>query len=236
MSGETGDSLECFNCGHQNPSWAQVCRSCGYPIQPMTSASAGPRGLFPTDQDSLVSIGLALGAILAAIVIGLVLSGLIPPAPNVAIETPIPTPSPSTSASAASGSPSAAESAAGSIVAGPTLPGTLSFGTGIDPDTRQVTGETAAYTAGTGTFAHSISLGEPFGVAEVFEEVVRIEADGTETLVQARADGGVDVTATLQVAGFQVPVANLSGWGTGNFTMRIYRGEELLAEGSFTIS
>jgi len=235
MSGETGDSVECFNCGHQNPSWAQVCRSCGYPIQPMTAASTGPRGLFPSDQDSLVSIGLALGSILAAIVLGLVLSGLIPPAPNVAIETPIPTPSPSASASA-SASASPEESAAGSLVAGPTLPGTLTFGTGIDPDTRQVTGETAAYTAGTGTFAHSISLGEPFAVAELFEEVVRIEADGTETLVQARTDGGVDVTATSQVAGFQVPVANLSGWGTGNFTMRIYRGEELLAEGSFSIS
>jgi hypothetical protein len=235
MTGESGDTVECFNCGHQNPSWAQVCRSCGYPIQPMTVGSTGPRGLFPSDQDSLVSIGLALGSILAAIVLGLVLSGLIPPAPNVALETPIPTPSPSASASA-SGAPSAVESAVGSVVAGPTLPGTVSFGTGLDPDTRQVTGETAAYTAGTGTFAHSISLGEPFAVAEVFEEVVRIEADGTETLVQARADGGVDVTATLQVAGFQVPVANLSGWGTGTFTMRIYRGEELLAEGSFTIS
>ena len=235
MTGESGDTVECFNCGHQNPSWAQVCRQCGYPIQPMTAASTGPRGLFPSDQDSLVSIGLALGSILAAIVLGLVLSGLIPPAPNVALETPIPTPSPSVSGSP-SGAPSAVESAVGSVVAGPTLPGTLSFGTGIDPDTSLVTGETAAYTVGTGTFAHSISVGEPFAVAEVFEEVVRVEADGTETLVQARADGGVDVTATSQVAGFQVPVANLSGWGTGNFTMRIYRGDELLAEGSFTIS
>ena len=30
----TGDSVECFNCGRANPSWAQVCRSCGVPMRP----------------------------------------------------------------------------------------------------------------------------------------------------------------------------------------------------------
>jgi hypothetical protein len=234
----TGDSVECFNCGHENPSWAQVCRSCGYALQQAAPTTGGPAGLFPTDQASLASIGGAMGAILGAIVLGLILSGLIPPAPNVAVETPSPTPTPSASAST-SELPSGAESAPASTLPSPALPGTIVFGTAWDNDAKVITGETSTFTAASGGFAHSISLAEPFGVNRLQEEVVSVAADGTETVVQPRDKGVVIVNATLLTDGLTSP-ANLSDliakWGTGLHILRVFRGDELLAEGSFTFS
>ena len=59
----TGDSVECFNCGRANPSWAQVCRSCGVPMRPGGAGSKPPASRLPTDRDSLFSIGAALATI-----------------------------------------------------------------------------------------------------------------------------------------------------------------------------
>ncbi|MEP7040326.1 MAG: zinc ribbon domain-containing protein [Chloroflexota bacterium] len=234
----TGDSVECFNCGHENPSWAQVCRSCGYAIQPTASSSGGPRGLVPTDQASLTAIGGALAAIVGAIVLGLILSGLIPPAPNVAAETPSPTPTPSASASA-SEIPSATESAAASVAASPSLPGTITFGTGWNNDTLQITGATTGFTAASSGFAHAITLADPIGVDRIQEEVVRLAADGTETVVQSLADGTVRVDATRTTDGLKATASMgqlLAAWGKGTMVMRIYRAGELIAEGTFTFS
>jgi hypothetical protein len=229
----TGDTVECFNCGHANPSWAQVCRSCGFAIRPDGPASGAPRGLFPTDQASLISIGGTLGAIVLAIVVGLFLSGLIPSAPNVAAETPSPTPSPTPLVSA-SEAPSVPESLAPSVVPSQALPGTITFGTGLNTSTREVTGVTSNFVAG-GGFAHSIKVTEPFGVSTVQEEVTRV-ADGV--VVQKRSDGSVQVVSGSTIAGFRVADAQklIQGWGTGEFIMRIYRGGQLLAEGHFTLS
>lgn len=232
----TGDTVECFNCGHENPSWAQVCRSCGYAIQPVASSSGGPAGLFPTDQASLTAIGGAMAAIVGAIVLGLLLSGLIPPAPNVATETPSPTPTPSASASA-SEAPSVDASA--SVLASPSLPGTLIFGTGWDNTTLQITGATSDFTAASAGFAHAISLAAPIGVDRLQEEVVRLAADGTETVVQSRADGTVFVDPTRTTDGLKSTESMgelIAAWGTGTFVMRVYRGGELLAEGVFTFA
>src|SRR5918995_5119684 len=88
----TGDTVECFNCGRANPSWAQVCRSCGVPIKAV-AARSGPQAAIPTDQDSLVAIGATLGSIVVAIALGLFLSGIIPDAPPIVEETPTPGPS-----------------------------------------------------------------------------------------------------------------------------------------------
>ena len=234
----TGDTVECFNCGHENPAWAQVCRSCGYAIQPLAATTGGPRGLFPTDQASLTAIGGALGAIVAAIILGLVLSGLIPPAPNIAAETPTPTPSASASASP-SEEPSGTESAAPSGSQLPQLPGTLAFGTGWDNTTLQITGPTAEFTAASAGFAHAITLAEPIGVDRLQEEIVRMAADGTETVVQSRADGTVFVDPTRTTDGLKSSAsmsALIAAWGKGVFVMRVYRGGELLAEGSFTFA
>jgi hypothetical protein len=230
----TGDTVECFNCGHENPSWAQVCRSCGYAIQPAAPISTGPGGLFPTDQASLTTIGGTLGAIVAAVVLGLLLSGLIPPAPNVAQETPSPTPSPSASAEA-----STAASAGPSVSAAPALPGTITFGTDWDNNARTIVGQTTTFTAASPGFAHSITLTAPIGVDRLSEEVVRVEADGSETVVQTRENGVVLVDQTLLTDGLasDASVAKLiTAWGTGTHILRIYRGEELLAAGTFTFS
>lgn len=234
----TGDTVECFNCGHENPSWAQVCRSCGYALQTVAPTTGGPAGLFPTDQASLTAIGGAMAAIVGAIVVGLILSGLIPPAPNVATETPSPTPTASASASA-SEIPSVVESAGGSAVASPSLPGTIIFGTGWNKDTLQITGTTSDFTAASAGFAHAISLADPIGVDRLQEEVVRLAADGTETVVQSRADGTVFVDGTRTTDGFKSSTSIsglLASWGKGTMVMRIYRGGELIAEGTFTFS
>lgn len=234
----TGDTVECFNCGHENPSWAQVCRSCGFAIQLVAPDSGGPRGLFPTDQASLISIGGTMGAILGAIVLGVILSGLIPPAPNVAVETPSPTPSPSASASA-SEVPGGSESASASVAASPALPGTITFGTGWDNDARQITGQTTDFTAASAGFAHAISLPEPIGVDRLQEEVIRIGEDGGETVVQTRENGTVLVDKTLSTDGLKSPASMsqlIEAWGTGTHILRVYRGGELLAEGTFTFS
>lgn len=234
----TGDTIECFNCGHENPAWAQVCRSCGYALQASAATTGGPAGLFPTDQASLTSIGVALGSIVGAILVGLILSGLIPPAPNVAAETPSPTPSASASASA-SVAPSVVESAGASLLPSPQLPGTLLFGTGWDNDALEIIDPTSAFTAASSGFAHAISLTAPIGVDRLQEEVVRVAEDGTETVVQARADGTVFVDPARTIDGLKsdsTMSALIAAWGKGTFVMRVYRGGELLAEGSFTFS
>jgi hypothetical protein len=232
----TGDTIECFNCGHANPSWAQVCRSCGYPIQASGPSAGAQAGIFPTDQASLTSIGAALGAIVLAIVVGLVFSGWIPPAPNVAEETP--TPSPSSSASA-SGSPSTGPSATPSVAATPALPGTVTFGTGWNNTTRQITGKTTTFTVASAGFAHAISLSAPLGVDRLQEEVVRVAGDGTETVVQSRKDGTVFVNSSLKTDGLKSPASMtklINAWGKGVHILRVYRGGKLLAEGTFTFS
>ena len=232
----TGDTIECFNCGHANPSWAQVCRSCGYPIQASGPASGAQAGIFPTDQASLTSIGATLGAIVLAIVAGLVFSGWIPPAPNVAEETA--TPSPSASATA-SGSASATAIASPSVAATPGLPGTVTFGTGWNNTTRKITGATTTFTTASAGFAHAISMSAPLGVDRLQEEVVRVAADGTETVVQSRTDGTVFVNSTLKTDGLRSPASMAKlykAWGKGVHILRVYRGGVLLAEGTFTFS
>jgi hypothetical protein len=231
----SGDTIECFNCGHANPSWAQVCRSCGFPLQPAGAVSGAPAGIFPTDQASLISIGGALGAIVLAIVLGLFFSGLIPPAPNVAEETPSPSPSASAQASVSAG-PSVSGSFAPSTLPSPSLLGTITFGTELNPDTKEVTNPTTTFTAGVG-FAHSITMTEPFAVNKILEEVVRIGAGGAETIVQQRVGSELDVSAVATSAGFRVSDAGnlIAAWGTGNFILRVYRNQELLAEGAFTL-
>jgi hypothetical protein len=229
----TGDTVECFNCGRANPSWAQVCRSCGVPIKAV-AARSGPPAVIPTDQDSLVSIGAALGSIIAAVAIGLFLSGIIPSVPPILDETPSLEPSFSAQPSAsflASAGPSGE-----TPVPSPALPGTVSFGLGLDRSTREVVNPTTTFGPGQ-VFAHSIALTEPFGVNQIQEEVIRIADDGSLTVVQEREGSNLNVNPDAQVAGFSVNSSALIGpWGTGNFILRAYRGVELIAEGRFTLT
>jgi hypothetical protein len=229
----SGDTVECFNCGNSNPAWAQVCRSCGAPIVRSPTGGRGSGGIFPTDQASLISIGAAVGSIVLAIVVGLVFAGIVPPAPNVAEPTPTPIPSVS-----AEPSLSEAPSGSGSETPVPTPPliGTITYGYGLNTSTHEVTDPTDTFGPGT-RFCYSILLTEPFGVSTLSEEVVRVEADGSLKVVQARENESVDVTPGLMIAGYNVRTNGLiSAWGAGNFIMREYRGAELIAEGRFTFT
>ena len=230
----TGDTVECFNCGRANPTWAQVCRSCGVPISPGVSRAARSSGPLPTDRESLISIGATLGSILLAIVFGMFLTGLIPEAPLIAASaTPEPSRTPRPSASFGPSTPPVGEATPVPSVA---LPGTIAFGTGLN-GSQQATNATDTFTPGS-RFCHSISVSEPFGVNAVEEEVLKIEEGGDLTVVQERTALGVRNDA--QVAGFCAPTnALINDWGVGQFLLRDYRpGAEpvLLAEGRFTLA
>jgi hypothetical protein len=167
-------------------------------------------------------------------VIGLVLGGILPPAPPVAAATPTPsatvepTTEPTPDPSGGSPDPSAS--------VGPILPGTLTFGLGLNVDTQRVTNPTDTFTPGT-TFAHSIELTAPFGVTQLGEEVARINEDGSETIV-ITTENQVDLQdPNATVDGFTVPTnALLDALGAGTFVMRVYRGTELLAQGTFILA
>jgi len=174
----------------------------------------------------------------AAIVLGLLLSGMLPEAAPIAEATPSPTPSPTPGASAglASEEPSVEPTAEPT----PELIGSVTFGTGVNATTREATGVTEAFGPGT-PFCHSVQLTEPFGVASIQEEVLRVEEDGSLTVVQERVDSSLKVNAASQIAGFCAPNTNplIAGWGVGNFVLRDYRNPdtpELIAEGRFSLA
>jgi hypothetical protein len=227
--------IECFNCGRANPEWAQVCRSCGVPLRHGEAARSVPSGRFPTDRESLTSIGAVIATILAAVVLGLFVSSLNTTEGTVAQATPTPSPTPE---------PTIPESVAPSVSATPVptatpvpLPATVVFGTQLDAS-RQVTDPTEAFTPGM-TFAHSISSTEPFGANLIGEEVVRINEDGTAgAVIVDPASNQLSVDAAATTAGFVAgDAANfVRDWGTGLYEMRIYVGETLIAKGQFRLA
>jgi len=224
------DSLECANCGNANPAWAQVCRSCGAPLTAAAAATAAEATL--VTQGSMIAIGAALGTIALAVVIGLIVGGILPPAPPVAAVTPTPNPTASiepTPEPTPSPDPSASQ--------GPILPGTLTFGLGLNVDTQQVTDPSDTFIAGT-TFAYSVELTAPFGVTEIAAQVARINKDGSETVVITAEENPLPVQdPSATVDGFTVPTnALLDALGAGTYVMRVYRGTELLAQGTFILA
>jgi hypothetical protein len=191
------------------------------------------------DQGSLIAIAAALGTIVIAIVLGLLVGGILPPAPPVAAASPTPsesaapstapTPTPDPSASVGSPGPSTTPP--------PDLPGTLTFGLGLNAETQRVTNPTDTFSPGT-LFAHSVELTQPFGVTQIGEGVARVNEDGSETLVIDQNDNiitGINPDATVD--GFTVETnALLDALGPGTFVMRVYRGSELLAQGTFILA
>ena len=231
----TDETVECFNCGRANPEWAQVCRSCGVPLRHGQTRVA-PTGRFPTDQNSLISIGAVIGTILAAVVLGIFISGLNPSDPSLALATPSPTLSiePSIDASA---SAAPTETPAPTPVPTPALPATVVFGTELNAN-REVVTPVTTFTPGM-TFAHSISSTEPFGAATIGEEVVRLNEDGTDgDQLVAPAANQLSVNPESTIAGFVAGVAAnfVRDWGPGLYEMRIYVGETLIARGQFRLA
>lgn len=231
----TGESVECFNCGRQNPPWAHVCRFCGVPLRPATeSARSVPSGIFPTDQRSLLSMGAAVGTILAAIVVGLIVSNLNPVEPRVGLASP--TPRPSIATPRPSVEPVVSEPPEPTPTPTPALPGTVTFGTERNKKTCEIGGKTDTFAPGT-TFAHAIALKEAFGVSSVIEEISRVADDGKETVVQSKKDGETAVSSKQKVTCYAVSANNLiRAWGAGSYVMRVFRGDEKIAEGRFKLT
>ena len=236
----TGDSIECFNCGRSNPSWAQVCRSCGVPMRPGGAGARPPSGPFPTDRNSLLSIGAALATMGLAILFGLLLSSMLPAAePVIATATPQPTatllPSPS-GAATASAEPTPEPT--------PELIGTMTLGFGRNQSTDEVIDISDTFGHGD-SFCHAISLPEPFGVDTYQEEVLKVRPNGDLRIVQRRQIGTLPVDPAASIVSWCNPadllidgISGSDGWGLGEFVLRAYRrsgGLELLAEGRFTL-
>jgi len=235
----TDETVDCSNCGRANPEWAQVCRSCGVALR-HGEARILPAGRYPTDRDSLISIGAVIGTIFAALLLGLFISSLNPIDPTVGADaspTPIPTAIPTQAPSVA---PSASESVAPSPSPTPALPGTVVFGAQLDGD-NQVVEPVETFTPGI-IFAHSITTTEPFGSATILEQVVRINEDGSEgdEVVTITGDNpnALTVNPEASTAGFVGPDASafLASWGPGTYEMRIFVGETLIARGQFRLA
>ncbi len=233
----TEETVDCFNCGRANPEWAQVCRSCGVSLR-HGEARVVPTGRYPTDRDSLISMGAVIGTIVGALLLGLFLSSLNPTEPTVGADvSPTPTASP-TPTEAPSVEPTPSVSVEPTPEPTPELPGTVVFGTQLDAN-RQVIEPVDTFTPGM-TFAHSISSTQPFGTATIGEQVVRLNEDGT--------DGEEIVAAAGQTSSGWIPAASTAGfvagdaanfvrdWGPGVYVLRIYTGETLVGEGQFRLA
>jgi len=228
----TPETVECPNCGRSNPAWAQVCRTCGYALGRPGSIRAEPTSRVPTDQESLLSIGGAFGSIVVAIALGLLFSSMNPTPSGITSSTPTvrPTATPSQR-------PSASTSGSARAAASPTPKplGTITFGTGFNRTTRQVVNPTTSF--GPDMFlGYSVTTTQPFGVTTLSEDVVRV-ANGTETVVDPRANNQVRVSASAKIFGFLLSTNDLlKAWnGGGAFILRVYRGNEKIAEGHFTL-
>jgi hypothetical protein len=232
-------TVECANCGRANPAWAQVCRSCGAAIRPAADPNALPGpSLAGVDQGSLLAIAAALGTIVVAVLVGLLVGGILPPAPPVAVASPSPSASAAPSTPVVTPDPSASVGSPGpSLTPPPDLPGTLTFGLGLNSETQRVTNPTDTFTSGT-LFCHSVELTSPFGVTQLGEGVSRINEDGSETLVINQADNVIPgINPEALVDGFTVETnALLDPLGPGTYVMRVYRGSELLAQGTFILA
>ena len=228
----TDETVDCFNCGRANPEWAQVCRSCGVALRHGEDRVV-PAGRYPTDRDSLISIGSVIGTIFVALLIGLFVSSLNPTDPTVGLGgTPSSSPSPSVSV-APSVSASIAPSVAPTPSPTPALPGTLAFGTTVGGD-GLVTDPTDTFTPAM-AFAYSVSLPNGIGATTIENEIAKIDGE-TETIVLPRQAVTVDPAATS--FGFVIGSARdfLGPWGPGSFEWRVYVNDQVVARGPFTFA
>jgi hypothetical protein len=225
----TDETVDCFNCGRENPEWAQVCRSCGVTLRHGEARTAAT-DRFPTDQASLISIGAVLGTIVLAVVLGLFISGLNSSEPTVG--QPTATPEPSIEATPEpTPTPVPTETPEPTPEPTPELRGTLAFGTGLD-DARNVTGATDTFTPSS-TFAYSVSIPGGLGTVQMRNEISRT-SDPPEVV----SDEAFDVDPAAEVIGYTLGSASgfVSDWGPGEYVWRVYAGDELVAEAPFRLA
>ena len=102
--------------------------------------------------------------------------------------------------------------------------------------TLSVTAATSAVGSPPGQLS-VIAMPAAFGTNTLGEEIVRLEADGSQTIVADRNTNTVPVNAGASIAGFTVDADPLiNDWGAGTYIMRIYRGAELIAQAQFTLT
>jgi hypothetical protein len=226
----TDETVDCYNCGRPNPEWAQVCRSCGVALR-HGEARVAPQGPFPTDRDSLISMGAVIGTILLAVLVGLFVSGLNPTEPTVGEATP--TPSPTVEPTQTS-EPDATPSPSPQPEATPTpLPGRLAFGQSLGED-GSVEEEERTFTPGM-SFAYSITVEDGLGVSQIENEVVRIEEGGRPVVLPREA---VSVDPESSTFGYVVGPADslIDAWGSGTYQWRVYADDELIARRRFNLA
>lgn len=229
----TDEFVECFNCGRSNPAWAQVCRSCGVPLR-HGDVIETPVGRIPRDRESLTSLAAVVGTIVLAAVIGLFVSTLNPIDPSIGQGDPTPTPTATPEASP-SGTPIPSETPIPTATPPPGPTGSIVFGAGLD-DNDEIVNPTDTFRPGM-SFAHRVTVPEPWGVNTIQEEIVRINADGTEEVVVRGIDNQPQVVPELNYAAFQVPVTGLyEEWGPGVYEMRVFAANVLVAVGRFTFA
>lgn len=226
----TDEFVECFNCGRANPEWAHVCRSCGVSLRD-GSEWVTPASRIPTDQRSLLSIGGVLGAIVLAVIVGLMLSRLYPVDPSIGQDVSTPTPSPTVEPTE-SATPAPTDTPVPTDTPPPGPPGTIVFGTAVDANDQTIN-PVETFTPGQ-TFAHTVTVPQPWGGRVIREQIVRINADGSETEVES-AD--LEVVPDLNYATYDVPVDNLfAAWGPGTYELRVIVSDEVVAAGRFTLA
>ncbi|HEX2222348.1 MAG TPA: zinc ribbon domain-containing protein [Candidatus Limnocylindria bacterium] len=234
----TGESLECFNCGRSNPPWAQVCRNCGAPLRPGHTATV-PSGPIPTDRDSLISMLAALAAIAGAVLLGAFLANANPS--GIAGQSPLPSLIGSPDLSLVpqpTGSVPAVPTATPAATPAPTPPppGTVAFGHGLDGQLMIVEPDDV-FTPGE-TFAHAVTMQEPFGVPQIAEQVVRLREGADPEEVQPAEGNTLGVDPNSAQAGFICcdAVQLLEAWGAGQYELRVLREGEVIAVGRFELA
>lgn len=228
----TDETIDCFNCGRPNPDWAQVCRSCGVALRHGEERIV-PADPFPSDRDSLISMGAVIGTILAAVLLGLFISSLNTTDPSVGQATPTPSAEPVSTPAPPPPTPTPTVAAATPTpTPEPELRGTLAFGTGLD-DNRAVTGVTETFTPAD-SFAYSLSV--PGGVGGTpIRNVIKRTSDPAETVVEGDE---IAVDPASEVVGFNLGSAAgfVTDWGPGEYLWQIFVGEELVAEAPFRLA
>ena len=227
----TDETVVCFNCGRENPEWAQVCRSCGVSLKHGETPVAAS-GRFPTDQASLISIGAVLGTIVLAVIVGLFVSGLNPSEPTVGQPTPTPTPTLAPVTPSPTVEPIPTDTPAPTPAPTPERRGTLAFGTGLD-NARNVTGATDTFTPSS-NFAYSLNVPGGIGGSPIRNEISRT-SEPAEVIVPGDE---IPVDPAAETVGYNLGSAAsfVRDWGPGEFVWRIYVGEELVAEAPFRLA
>ena len=111
----------------------------------------------------------------------------------------------------------------------------IAYGTALDPVSSEAVQTTDRFRDGD-PFAYSVRMPAAPGVDDILVEIIRLNADGTETVAQPASRQGI--VATSPVFAFEVRTTDLLlAWGPGTYAMRIYLPgvADPLATGRFTL-